>query len=165
MTREEFNELLKNAGLKKVDFCNIFGISQASVSAWGRGGRGFPYWVKSWLENYIAAKYAHESVAKESFERLDRLVVGWAAKRGILQNSTVKDQFVKVVEEVGEMAAAIARDDKEALKDAVGDTLVTLILTARMSGLDPVDCLESAWEQIKDRAGEMRDGIFVKDEA
>ena len=99
-----------------------------------------------------------------TFEELDYKIVGWAAKRGILKNSTPKDQFVKTVEEVGEIAHALARGDKDALKDAIGDAMVTLILQARLSGLDPVDCLEAAWNEIADRKGEMKDGIFVKDE-
>jgi len=99
-----------------------------------------------------------------TFEELDYKIVGWAAKRDILQNSTPKDQFVKTVEEVGEVANALARQDKDALKDAIGDVLVTLILQARLSGLDPVECLEAAWNEISKRKGEMKDGIFVKEE-
>ena len=98
------------------------------------------------------------------FEDLDYKITGWAADRGILKNSPPKDQFIKTVEETGEIAHALARGDKEALKDAIGDTFVTLILLSRMNGLDPVDCLQSAWDEIKDRKGEMKDGIFVKEE-
>ena len=98
-----------------------------------------------------------------TFEELDYKIVGWAANKGILKKSTSKDQFVKTVEEIGEIADAV-RNDEIALKDAIGDSIVTLILLARMSGLDPVDCLESAWEIISERTGEMVDGIFVKDE-
>ena len=97
-----------------------------------------------------------------TFEELDYKVIGWAAKKGILEKATPKDQFVKTVEEMGEVAAALARGDLEALKDGIGDVFVTLIILARLNGLDPVKCLEHAWNEIKDRTGEMKDGVFVK---
>ncbi|BCD62648.1 hypothetical protein NitYY0826_C1530 [Nitratiruptor sp. YY08-26] len=56
MTNEEFKQLLKKAGLKsKKDFANLLGIKPQSVHSWGTT-KPFPYWVESWLQNYIKAK-------------------------------------------------------------------------------------------------------------
>jgi DNA-binding transcriptional regulator YiaG len=55
MEKEEFNELLKKATLSKKEFANIIGISSASLNNWG-SSQGIPYWVESWLKNYIKAK-------------------------------------------------------------------------------------------------------------
>ncbi|AYJ81032.1 acyl carrier protein [Aliarcobacter cryaerophilus ATCC 43158] len=55
MEKEEFNELLKNANLSKKEFANILDINPGSLNNWG-SSQNIPYWVKSWLENYIKAK-------------------------------------------------------------------------------------------------------------
>lgn len=55
MTRDEFNNLLEKANLTKKDFCTLLNIAYPTVNNWG-SSKDIPYWVKSWLENYIKAK-------------------------------------------------------------------------------------------------------------
>ena len=55
MEKEKFNSLLKKASLSKKEFANIIGISIGSLNNWG-STQNIPYWVESWLENYIKAK-------------------------------------------------------------------------------------------------------------
>ncbi len=56
MDREEFNDLLKQAGLNKRELSDLLETTYQGVNNWGTNGRGYPYWVKSWLENYIKSK-------------------------------------------------------------------------------------------------------------
>ena len=56
------------------------------------------------------------------------------------------------------------RGNEDAVKDAIGDTVVTLIILAQQMGWTLEECLQAAWDEIKDRTGEMRDGVFVKSE-
>ncbi|MCT7505515.1 XRE family transcriptional regulator [Aliarcobacter cryaerophilus] len=56
MTIDEFKQLLKEANLTKREFSELLKISYQGVNNWGTNGREYPYWVKSWLENYIKAK-------------------------------------------------------------------------------------------------------------
>lgn len=86
----------------------------------------------------------------------------WAIDRN-LQTSDKKSQLVKVVEEVGEVAAAIARGDDELLQDAIGDVFVTIVVLSQCSGLDFTECVQHAYNQIKDRKGKLVDGIFIKE--
>lgn len=72
-------------------------------------------------------------------------------------------QFSKVAEEFGEIAAALARNDKEELQDAIGDTVVTLIILAQQQGMNLRDCLQTAYDVIKGRTGKTVDGVFIKD--
>ena len=53
MNRDEFNKLMKCARLNKKQLAEILETSYQGVNSWGTNGRGYPYWVKSWLENYI----------------------------------------------------------------------------------------------------------------
>ena len=97
------------------------------------------------------------------FDELEEKVLDWAAERGIVQNGSAIAQLVKTEEEVAELREALENEDKDAMVDAYGDVLVTLIIGAEIAGLDIVDCLEAAYEEIKDRTGYLNeDGIFVK---
>lgn len=77
-----------------------------------------------------------------------------------------KAQFNKVVEELGEMAHEICRNryHSNEMMDAVGDTLVTIIILADICKLDVRDCLQEAYNVINKRTGQTVDGTFVKDE-
>ena len=60
MEKEEFKQLLKTAELTKKEFASIIGINFGSINNWG-STQNIPYWVKSWLENYIE-KCKHEKL-------------------------------------------------------------------------------------------------------
>lgn len=87
----------------------------------------------------------------------------WATARGLNNPSIKSRQALKVMEEVGETMAAMARGNKEALKDGIGDSIVTLIVLAMQCELSAHDCLASAYDEIKDRKGKMVDGVFIKE--
>ncbi len=55
MNKQDFNELLKKSNLTKTNFAKIFSITAGTVNNWG-SSKEIPYWVESWLENYIKAK-------------------------------------------------------------------------------------------------------------
>lgn len=77
-----------------------------------------------------------------------------------------KMQFVKMIEETGELAHEITRNrtDSVATEDALGDILVTVIGMCHHLGYDPRDCLDLAYNEIKDRKGKTINGSFVKNE-
>lgn len=98
-----------------------------------------------------------------SYANLEMKVVQWGEARGIVQHSNNMAQAIKTLEEVGELLEAIHKGDREAQKDAYGDILVTLIIGCATADLDLVECLELAYEQIKDRKGYLdSSGVFVK---
>lgn len=73
-------------------------------------------------------------------------------------------QMLKVMEEVGEVAGALAKGHMEELQLEIGDVGVTLIILAQQNGLAFESCLVVAYDKIKDREGEMINGVFVKKE-
>lgn len=91
-------------------------------------------------------------------------ILQWAEDRNLLSGSTRKDQMVKLVEEIGELAAGIAKGKEDLVKDSLGDALVVLTILAKQSGTSIEECLNLAWNEIKDRKGKMVDGIFIKEE-
>ncbi|MEB5950521.1 MazG-like family protein [Enterococcus innesii] len=92
---------------------------------------------------------------------LVELVEQWAKKKG-LDKADPSKQMLKVVEETGEVAAALARNDQVDLRDGIGDVVVTLIILALQNDMDIYECLNVAYDEIKDRTGKMVNGVFVK---
>lgn len=85
------------------------------------------------------------------------------SKDKFLNKADSSKQFLKVTEEVGEVASALARGNREGLKDGIGDVVVTLIILAQQNGLSIEECLLCAYKEIKDRKGKMVNGVFVKE--
>lgn len=85
----------------------------------------------------------------------------WGADKGL---DDPKAQLNKVIEEVGEMAHEISRNQYgRELEDAIGDTLVTVIILSAICGFDPMYCLGIAYNEIKGRNGKTSNGTFIKD--
>ena len=99
-----------------------------------------------------------------SFAKTEMDVIVWGTARGIVQNSTPAAQAKKTQEELGELFMAINQNDREAMADAYGDILVTLVMGCATADLDLVTCFKGAYNEIKNRSGTMgADGIFYKD--
>jgi NTP pyrophosphatase (non-canonical NTP hydrolase) len=90
------------------------------------------------------------------------LIREWATERGIYKNGDSKTQYVKLMEESGELAQAILKQDKAEIKDAIGDMIVVLTNLAFLEGFFVEDCINSAYNEIKNRKGSMQNGTFVK---
>lgn len=99
-----------------------------------------------------------------TFDELADNVTVWARDKGILEKENAPKQMLKVLEEVGETAGSLLKGNEEGIKDGIGDSFVTLIILSRQLGLTPEECLEAAWNEIKDRKGKTQGGVFVKDE-
>lgn len=89
-------------------------------------------------------------------------VIKWAKDRGILTANNAWPQYAKVNEEAAEIGQALANKDIAELEDAIGDTTVTLIILAEQNGLDFKQCLQVAYNTIKDRKGRTINGQFHK---
>jgi NTP pyrophosphatase (non-canonical NTP hydrolase) len=90
----------------------------------------------------------------------------WAVERQIVANSTPLAQLMKSVSEMGELADATLKSDRNAIIDGVGDVLVTLVIYSRLQGIHLEDCLATAYHAIKDRRGHLTpEGVFVKEDA
>ena len=99
-----------------------------------------------------------------NFDKLSDNILVWAQERKILYSANAPKQMLKVLEEVGETAGALLKNDEQGIKDGIGDSFVTLIILSKQLGLAPAECLEAAWNEIKNRTGKTVNGVFVKDE-
>ena len=90
------------------------------------------------------------------------LIRDWAQDRGIYDKGNSHTQYVKLMEEAGELAEALLKNDKYEIKDAIGDMVVVLTNLAVLEGMQIENCIESAYQEIANRKGKMENGTFVK---
>lgn len=91
------------------------------------------------------------------------LVRQWADKRNLIHKDNATRQALKVVEEVGETAGALLKNNEDDLIDGLGDSFVTLIILTEQLGYSPQYVLGKAYNVIANRTGKTIDGTFVKD--
>ena len=98
---------------------------------------------------------------KDIPDRFD-LIRFWAQDRGIYAKGNSTTQYVKLMEEAGELAKALLNNDRAEIVDAIGDIAVVLTNLAELEGLKIEDCIDTAYNVIARRKGEMINGTFVK---
>jgi len=99
-----------------------------------------------------------------SYAQIEMEIIRWAEARKIIPNSTPDTQLLKAMSELGELADATIKKDREGIIDGVGDVMVCLVNYCALQDVDLVKCMESAYEEIKHRKGTlMPNGVFVKE--
>ena len=106
---------------------------------------------------------------KSEISSLDKVlndIVDWAEDRGLIYGQDIQPekQMLKLVEEVGETARALAYDDAPGLKDGRGDCVVCLIVLAEQKGLTLEECMQAAYDEISGRTGRLENGLWKKQE-
>ena len=64
----------------------------------------------------------------KTFKELNSLIIDWAKERELDTKGTVQGQKMKTIEELAELIIGISKDNKEVIKDSIGDVAVTLII-------------------------------------
>ena len=103
--------------------------------------------------------YEHEDDVVFYFDKIR----DWAEAKGIYESGDPKTQYIKLMEEAGEVGRAILKQDLPEIKDGIGDMVVVLTNLAELCDLTIEECVESAYDVISKRTGKMKNGTFVKD--
>ena len=140
------------------------GISMNTLSQYETGKREpkLETWIK--LADYYEMSFSSLIGQCMSFDELQKAIIKWAIDRNIINSKNIGRQFMKVTEELGELAEGINKDNQGQIKDSLGDILVTLIILSKDLDVDLLDCLRGAYDVIKDRTGKTVNGVFVKEE-
>lgn len=86
----------------------------------------------------------------------------WHIDRNLIEGSDDKAQVLKLIQELGELSDSVCKG--KPVIDDIGDLLVVMINICVRNHLTLEDCLHHSWEEIKDRKGVMRDGVFIKEQ-
>jgi len=141
---------------------NINWIAHNAITSMYDKERCFIY-NKAYYEAFIGETSGnHEGLVNDVERSIYDLIRLWAAEKGIYAKGDSKTQYIKLLEETGELAKALLNNDKPEIIDAIGDIVVVLTNLAKLEDLKIEDCVQSAYDVIKSRKGKMINGTFVK---
>lgn len=162
--------LRKEVGLSQGELAEEVGVSYRTIQNWENGVNQIKPDKAQLLADYfgVDVPYLLAYDVDNTFSDLITKVNEWADDRNLKQ-ADPKTQWMRITEEVGEIRDVLLKPTKftepqAALKDAIGDTLVTIIVLAHQLDLDVTECLSIAYDEIKNRKGKMVNGTFVKEE-
>jgi NTP pyrophosphatase (non-canonical NTP hydrolase) len=159
--------LMDNLGMKWSTDHGVFGlddqttqwiIKNAKVSMFNVN-RCYIY-NKAYASEFL--EQPKETTSTEVVNNFDN-IRKWASEKGIYKSGDSKTQYLKLMEEAGELADAILKSDEPEVIDAIGDMVVVLTNLAKLRGHNIEDCITAAYNVIKSRKGKMVDGTFVKE--
>ena len=92
---------------------------------------------------------------------LESKIKQWHYDRNLIDGANDKDQVCKLIQEVGELSDNVCKGKD--ITDDIGDCIVVLTNIMERHGLTLQECMQCAYDDIKDRKGKMVDGIFIKE--
>lgn len=163
-------DLRKSRKMTRVELAEKLGVTKLTILNWEHGTHEIKGSNAKKLADYfnVSIPYLLGYDTDNTFGDLINKINRWADKRSLKQ-ADPKIQWMRVTEEVGEIRDVLLKPTKytepqAALKDAIGDTLVTIIVLAHQLDLDVAECLGIAYDEIKNRKGKMINGTFVKED-
>ena len=96
-------------------------------------------------------------------ENTQEKVIEWAKERQLVKLGNAPKQLIKLSEEVGELGSAFLKNDFNEIKDAIGDIQIVLMILSEQLSIDYNQCLEDAYNVIKNRKGRTENGTFIRD--
>jgi len=138
---------------------NVAWIVQNAQTSMYNDNRCYIY-NKAFYEAYFNSQ--HNPATKIGLKNYFPLIRDWAEERGIYEHGNSHTQYVKLMEEAGELAQALLKRDEPEIYDAIGDMVVVLTNLAELEGVKIEDCISDAYNEIANRKGRMINGTFVK---
>ena len=157
--------LMDNLGMKWDTDHGVFGLDDQTVQWICKNAKVSMFNVnRCYIYNKAyALEFLESKVEEQSDPNVYDLIRDWATEKGIYKTGDARTQYLKLMEEAGELAEAILKNDEPEVIDAIGDMVVVLTNLAKLRGHNIEDCVTSAYSVIKDRQGKMINGTFVKD--
>jgi NTP pyrophosphatase (non-canonical NTP hydrolase) len=157
--------LLDNVGFKWVTEHGVFGLDDQTIDWIIQNAKVSMFNInRCYIYNKAyAAEFLETETTEEENSNVYDLIRVWAKEKGIYDKGDSKTQYVKLMEEAGELAKALLKADKPEIIDAIGDIIVVLTNLAKLENLLIEDCVVSAYDVIKNRKGKMIGGTFVKE--
>ncbi len=156
-------QLMDNIGLKWSTDNGVFSLDNQTIDWIVKNARTSMFNVnRCYIYNKAYAnKFVEQNTESNRFDDIRQ----WARDKGIYKSGDARTQFVKLMEEAGELAQAILKNDEPEVIDAIGDMVVVLTNLAELRGYSIEKCIDSAYDVIKSRQGKMVNGTFVKQES
>lgn len=160
-------ELRKSRKMTQAELADLIGVTNRTIIRWEKYGFSSADKLQKLADCFdVSISCLLDYDTNNTFSELITKVNDWAISHG-LDKGNPKVEWMKVTEEVGEIRDVFLKphdfaDPEWSLKDAIGDSIVTLIVLCLQLGYDVEECLTIAYNDIKDRKGVMIDDNFVK---
>lgn len=163
-------ELRKSKGMTQQELAEAVSIPKRTIQRLENSESQISVGKSKKLAEYFDVSVGYllglDTPAKDGIAELIDKVNEWAIDKG-LDKGNPKTQWMKVTEEVGEIRDVFLKphdfaDPEWSSKDAIGDSIVTLVVLCLQLGYDVDECLTIAYNDIKNRKGVMIDDNFVK---
>ena len=116
-----------------------------------------------WFDNNNPFEQTCDTQCDDCGDNIFNCIRDWANERGLYDKGDPKTQYIKLMEETGEIGRAILKNDTEEIIDGIGDAVVVLTNLAELCGVPIEECIQEAYNVISKRTGKMVNGTFVKD--
>jgi len=70
----------------------------------------------------------------KTLQQLQPMIIEWAKEKDLIKLENAPKQRLKLIEECGELASAILKNDIKEQKDAIGDIFVVLVILSEQLG-------------------------------
>ena len=160
LTKETVDWIMKNASTSMFNKNRSYIYNKSFYEAFLNEAKNEATLFYNQIKDRVKKQNGHAWVEKDRFQ----LIRDWATERGLYHGGDTKTQYCKLMEEAGELGRAILKKDSDEFVDAIGDMVVVLTNLAHLGGVSIEHCIDSAYNEIKDRKGGMKNGTFVKDE-
>ncbi|AAF43509.1 DNA binding protein [Streptococcus phage 7201] len=160
-------QLRKSRKLTQAELADLIGVTKRTIIHWEKYGFSSADKLQELADCFeVSISYLLDYDINNTFSELITKINEWAISHG-LDKGNPKIEWMKVTEEVGEIRDVFLRpsdfeNPEMALKDAIGDSIVTLVVLCLQLDYDVEECLKIAYNNIKDRKGIMIDDNFVK---
>jgi NTP pyrophosphatase (non-canonical NTP hydrolase) len=121
-----------------------------------------PHNIKTRTGGLFPVGADHREESCKSACRFDK-IRNWAEERGLYNAGDPKTQTLKLMEEAGEICRAVLKKDEPEIIDGIGDCVVVLTNLAHLCDTSIEECIDKAYNEIKNRTGKMDNGTFKKD--
>ena len=159
ITSESIKWIMKNVVTSKYNDQRCYIYNKAFARYFDNND---PYNGKTTTGGLFPTGVRQEKCEPKCNDRFD-LIREWAETRGLYNNGDPKTQTLKLMEEAGEICRAVLKKDESEIIDGIGDCVVVLTNLAHLCGTSIEECIDAAYNEIKDRTGKMDNGTFKKD--
>jgi len=160
--------LMDNIGLKWATEHGVFGLDDQTIDWIIQNARVSMFNInrcyiynKAYAAEFLEYPKTIDIIGEKTLDIFDN-IRSWAEERGIYERGDSQTQYVKLMEEAGELAQALLKRDEPEIYDAIGDMVVVLTNLAELEGVKIEDCISDAYDEIANRKGKMINGTFVK---
>ena len=81
-----------------------------------------------------------------TLKQLIKNIEQWAEDRNLIEGSTPKKQFIKLMEEFGELCSGVSKNKIDVIKDSIGDCFVVLTILSAQRNRNEINI---SWVAVK----------------